>query len=124
MKLSDFSTERAVDVLCELVPYVNSITLDEELLGTLKKKLNPGGESLNKAAMLTLGAQRLAEIVPIIFKKHKEDVFGILAALNGKTAEEIAKQNIIKTMLMIREAVKDEELVAFFTSCAERDESA
>lgn len=123
MKLSEFSTEKAMDILCGLVPYISNISIDEELIDTLKKKLNPAGEELNRATMLALGAQRITEIAPLLLKKHRVDVFGIIATLNEKTVEEIGKQNIIKTMIMIREAIKDEELISFFSSCAGREES-
>jgi acetate kinase len=32
MKLSELSTERATDVLCEIAPYFMNITTDEELV--------------------------------------------------------------------------------------------
>ena len=54
----------------------------------------------------------------LILKKHKTEVFGILAALNGKTPAEIGRQNILVTGAQIRAAVKDKELINFIKSCA------
>ena len=40
MKLSELSTDRALDVLCELTPYISNIASDEKMPG------EPGGLSL------------------------------------------------------------------------------
>ena len=37
MKLSEFSTDKAADVLCEISVYALNIVSDEELRGSLKK---------------------------------------------------------------------------------------
>jgi len=107
MKFSELSTDRAMIVICELIPHINAIAIDEELINKLKEKINPTGEPVNTATMITLGAQRINEIAPILLRKHKREVYGILAALSGSSIEEIGKQNIIKTMLMIRETCRD-----------------
>ena len=39
MKLSTVSTDEALNILCELTPYIANISSDEELLKELKKKL-------------------------------------------------------------------------------------
>lgn len=121
MKLSDLSTDRALDVLCEILPSVNSICIDEELLETLKKKISKNNDELTRAEMLLIGANKLTEIGLIALKKHRRDVLSILAAINGLEPETVENQGIIKTMSMLRELAKDQELIAFFRLCAERD---
>lgn len=123
MKISDLSTDRALDVLCEILPNVNSICIDEELVGAVKKKISKKFSELTRAEILLIGAEKLTEIGLIALKKHRHDVLSILAAINGVEPEQVERQNIIKTMDMLRELTKDEELVAFFGSCAERDGS-
>ena len=123
MKLSDLSTDRALDVLCEILPNVNSICIDEEMVEAVKKKISKKFSELSRAEILLIGAEKLTEIGLIALKKHRHDVLSILAAINGVEPEQVERQNIIKTMTMLRELAKDEELIAFFRSCAERDGS-
>ena len=122
MKLSELSTERATDVLCEIAPYFMNITTDEELVGELKSAID-FKEANTMAEKITLTVGKISKILPILLKKRKTDLFGILAALNEKSVEEIAKQNIIKTMLQIKDISKDKELLDFFKSCTGTEES-
>ena len=123
MKISDLSTDRALDVLCEILPNVNSICIDEEMVEAVKKKISKKFSELSRAEILLIGAEKLTEIGLIALKKHRHDVLSILAAINAVEPEQVERQNIIKTMAMMRELAKDEELITFFRSCAERDGS-
>ena len=116
MKLSDMTTDRAMDVLCEITPFIANITADEELLEEIRNAIDPKAVK-TKAELIVKGVEKVTKLVPIVLKKRKADVFGILAALNEKTAEEIGKQNIIATMAQVREVVKDKDLMDFFKSC-------
>ena len=116
MKLSEMTTDRAMDVLCEITPFIANITADEELLAELRNAIDPKAVK-TKAELMVKGVEKITKLVPIVLKKRKTDVFGILAALNGKTVEEIGKQNIIATMAQVREVVKDKDLMDFFKSC-------
>ncbi len=121
MKLSELTTEQAADVLCELTPYIANITGDKALLDKLDKKFDSKGKSV--VELYTYGAQKYATLVPMLLKDHRADVFGILSILNGTTAEEVAKQNILTTILQIRSVFKDKELLDFFKSFGQEDES-
>lgn len=123
MKLSELSTDRACSVLCALTPYLNNIAIDNDLLGVLKATIDKGGEPITYADYLSAGMQKLNQLVPMLLKNHKDDVLGIIAAINDTSIAEIKKQNIIKTMTQIKEAVKDEDLIAFFKSCAGQGEN-
>lgn len=116
MKLSEMTTDRVMDVLCEIAPCITNIASDEELLAELKNAIDPKAVK-TKAELMVKGAEKVTKLVPIVLKKRKADVFCILAALNEKTAEEIGKQNIIATMAQVREVVKDKDLMDFFKSC-------
>lgn len=116
MKLSEMTTDRAMDVLCEITPCIANITADEELLAELRNAIDPKAVK-TKAELMVKGVEKITKLVPIVLKKRKADVFGILAALNEKTVEEIGKQNIIATMAQVREVVKDKDLMDFFKSC-------
>jgi hypothetical protein len=121
MKLSEFSTDEALDVLCEITPYINNIIIDNALMETLKAKVK--GDGLTKTEIMALGAEKLNKLLPIILKDHRVDVYGIVAVLNGIDAADIGRQNIIKTAAQVRDAVKDKDLVDFFKSCAEPERS-
>ena len=116
MKLSEMTTDRAMDVLCEITPCIANITADEELLAELRNAINPKAVK-TKAELMVKGVEKITKLAPIVLKKHKADVFGILAVLNEKTVEEIGKQNIIATMAQVREVIKDKDLMDFFKSC-------
>lgn len=116
MKISELTTEKAVDVLCEITPYVSNIACDDELLAELKRAINVKGAT-TKAEMMALGVEKVSKLVPIVLKKRKGDLFGIVGALNDKTVEEVGKQNLIVTIGQIRDMIKDKDLIAFFKSC-------
>ena len=116
MNLSEMTTDRAMVVLCEITPCIANITADEELLAELRNSIDPKAVK-TKAELMVKGVEKITKLAPIVLKKRKADVFGVLAALNEKTAEEIGKQNIIATMAQVREVVKDKDLMDFFKSC-------
>ena len=120
MKISEMSTDNAMDVLCELTPYVTNIVTDEALVGELKKAID-FKEANTMAEKMALTAGKITKIIPILLKNRKSDVFGIVGVLNGKTIDEIAKQNIIVTMKQIRDISKDKELLDFFKSCTDTE---
>lgn len=116
-KISELTTEEAVDYLCEMTPYVANISADEELLKVLKEKLK-GASKASRAEIYTFGAAKISKMVPILLKTHRNDVFGILSVANGGPAEEIGKQNIMETMKQIKALCDDEDLLSFFKSSA------
>lgn len=120
MKISEISTEKAMDVLCELTPYVTSIVTDEELIAELKSAID-FGKANTMAEKMALTAGKITKIIPILLRNKKNDVFGIVGVLNNKTIEEVAKQNIIVTMKQIRDIAKDKELLDFFKSCTDTE---
>lgn len=121
MKISELSTDRALDVLCEITPYVSNIVTDSDLMATLGKSVKRDG--MTRVGLMLLGAEKLTSIVPVVMKTHRADVLGVVAALNDMDVEEVARQNVIKTGMQIREICKDRELLDFFRSCAEPEKS-
>lgn len=115
MLISEISTDRGVDALCEMTPYISNIVADEELLEELKQAIDPK-QATTTAEMLALGAQKVTKLVPIILKKRKMDLFGIIGAMYDKTPEEIAKQRFLTTLGQIRDMAKDKEFKDFFMS--------
>ncbi len=118
MKLSEISTDKAISVLCELTPYINNIASDEELLAEIKRKVDAGTVT-NRVEWLAIGVEKVNKIVPILLKKRKADVLGILGVLNEKSPEEVEKQNFLVTAKQVAEIVRDKELIDFFKSCTD-----
>ena len=121
-KLSQLTTEQAADVLCELTPYIANITGDKSLLDELANKFDSKGKSA--AELYTFAAHKYATLVLILLKDHREDVFGVLSVLNETELDKIAKQNIMETMKQVRGLFQDKELLDFFKSFGQEDETA
>ena len=117
MKISEMSTDKVLDVLCEITPAINSIITDDELLSQLKSVVSQDDKELTTAQLIARGVEKVNAIIPILLKKHKEDAFSILAALSEKTCDEIAKQKSLVTLKQIKEIAQDKELIDFFKSC-------
>lgn len=76
-----------------------------------------------KAELIAVASEKIAELIPLLLKKHKDDVFGIVAAVNGLTLEQVRQQKIIKTMNAIKEMAQDKDLIDFFKSCVSTEKA-
>lgn len=123
MKISELTTERAADVLCEVSIYALNILSDKELLASLRMQLEGTDGDRTKAELIAVASEKIAELVPLLLKKHKDDVFGIVAAVNGLTLEQVRKQKIIATANAVREMAQDKDLIDFFRSCVSTEKA-
>ena len=115
MKFSELTTENAMDVFCEITEYVERIMNDEELVDELKKELGITEETTN-VEKTSIVLSKIKTIAPILLKKRRDDVLGIVAAVNNISIDEIKKQNIVKTLVQIREIIGDKDFMDFFKS--------
>lgn len=122
MKLSELSTDRALDVLCELSPYVGNITNDEDVVGTIGKVME-GGRELNQYGQVIRLVGRVGEIVPLLLKTHRDDVYGILSVMNERSMAEIATQKLTDTIKQVRALLQDEDLLVFFRSSVQQEKT-
>ena len=114
MKLSELTTGRAADVLVEITALTSNITEDTQLMDIIGKVMDFQG--LNKRGVQALMLGKYSAFIAGLLKNHREDLFGILAALNDTTREEIAARPIMETMRQIEEIRDDEDLVRFLSS--------
>lgn len=121
-KISELTTDNAVDIICEIIPYVEDIITDEELMTEIKSKLNLS-QGANKLELYALLVGKISRIAPILLKKKRASVYGILAAFNGVPVEDINKQNFIVTLRQIKELVRDKQVVELFTSSGSAEDS-
>lgn len=122
MKISELSTERALDVLCELTPYIANIASDEGMVAAVGKVVDTSGE-INLYGKGLLLMERMGEIIPALLKSHRPDVYGILSVLNEKTPGEIAAQPVFDTIRQAREVFQDRELLSFFRSSVRQEKT-
>ena len=115
MKFSELTTENALDVFCEITPYVENIIADDELIAELKKKVNFDDDTTNiEKIAIVMG--KVSVIAPIVFKKRRDDALGIIAAINNVDVEVVKKQNILKTLTQLRDIIRDKDFMDFFKS--------
>lgn len=123
MKLSELSTDKALDVLCELTPYVSNIASDDAVVGVVGKIVDTN-KDINLYRKGLLLVERMGEIVPVLLKTHRPDMYGILSVMNERPVAEIASQKLMDTMEQVRELFRDEEFVGFFKSSARQEQTA
>lgn len=122
MKLSELSTDKALDVLCELTPYISNISSDDAVVGAVGKIVDTD-KNINLYGKALLLAERMGEIIPVLLKDHRPDVYGVLSVMNERPASEIATQKITDTILQVRELFQDPELLSFFKSSAQQGQT-
>ena len=102
-RLSEYKGEEAIDLLAELIDPAMEIMADTEVADMLQKR-------------------KIGAAVKPILKKHKQAVITILAALNGKGADEYAKEiNVFTIPKLLLGVLNDPELINLF-SFAEQTE--
>lgn len=122
MKLSELSTDRALDVLCELTPYVSHIASDEAMVSAVGKVVDTSGD-INLFGKGLLLVERMGEIIPALLRAHRPDVYGILSVLNQKSVADIAAQPVRDTIRQVRAVFQDEDLLSFFRSSARQEQN-
>lgn len=108
MKLSEMSTDRLADVMVRIAEPVERIGSDEMLIDKLRALAQTGRKTAIENAAAMVGA-----LVPVLLERRREDTYTILAALTGKTAEEIAAQPAMVTLKEARESI-DADFLRFF----------
>ncbi len=117
MKISEFTTDKVLDVFVEITPYVAGIATCENLQAALADLASTPTKSLKSSLQqIMFGADVFSRLVPILLAERRGDVYGILAVLNETPVEDIAKQSIFKTVSMVREVFSDKDFLNFFKS--------
>ena len=99
MRLSDIKGEKALDVVADLIEPVAEIMCDKEISEIRKQE---GGR---------------IKAISLAIKNHKSAVMSILAALNGQTVEEYAKEcNVLSLPKQLLDIINDPAMFDLFTS--------
>lgn len=109
-KLSEMTAAELTTALCELAVPIGNLAQDDEVMEALKQiaeKRKPG-TTLGKFFGLSF-----AVLVPLLLNKHKADTFAVLAALTGKTQQQLAEENGLQLLKEIR-GVLTPDIIRFF----------
>lgn len=122
MKISQLSTVQAKDVLIQLAALTANITEDEPLMNIIGQAMDFDG--LNNTGVKGKILGKWSSFISELLHGHWEDIRGILAALNAKTAEEIEEQSMLETIRQLNEIRDDKELFDFFSLFTRREKTA
>lgn len=120
MKLSELSTDQALDALCEMAPFVDNIANDEDVVSTIGKVME-SGKDLNGYGQVMLLMGRIGEVMPLLLKTHRPDVYGILSIMNERDTADIAAQKFTETVRQVKELFQDKDFMVFFRSSTKRE---
>lgn len=94
----DMKTDMALDVMMDIIPDVAAIMNDteaEEIIAKVKardKDLETG--------------DAMQVLIPLFARKYKPELYRIVAAFQGITAEEVGKQNIADTVMYLASGLR------------------
>ena len=110
MKLSEMSNDQAAEVMIRLSGPVGAICDDEEavqMIDEYKKRY--------KMPLFYAVGKMIPMLVGYLLKKHKNELYEIIAILTGEKQENVGKMNLADTVKTLRESY-DETLAVFFPS--------
>lgn len=109
MGLADIKGEKCFDVFADMLEPMLNIASDEEAMQYFKVQELPEGADAKEFAM-----QRTKELLPIVLKKHKDDLIAILAAFNGMTPKQYLKDLTVPALFKsVNDLVTDPVFRAF-----------
>lgn len=112
MKLSNIKGERTLDVIAEVIEPIANIAEDEEAAKLFRRQKLPKG--MDRKTFLI---RRMKKSVPRLLRNHKEDVIGILSAIEGVSQEEYADGlSLVKLIKDCIDLITDSVFVELFIS--------
>lgn len=103
----NMQTDKALDVMMGILPDVAAIMNDTEAEDIIAKV---------KAKDQELEAgDAMQQLVPLFAKKYRDELYRIVAAMQGVTVEEVKKQNISQTVMSLSNGLR--VYSGFFACC-------
>lgn len=99
------NTEKTLDKMMELLPFITPILEDAETKG-LRDMLRPKGEKKAEYSVADL----IPRLFPLMLTSHRAELYGILSVLMEKPVEEVKQ----KPFSEIKEALKGESVLKDF----------
>lgn len=122
MKLFDMSTEESANVIITISALSDNIFTDKVFMESISKAVDRSG--LTRAGLAMEGLKRIFSSAQTLLGPHRDDVFGIIGALNGKSVAEISAQPFRETKDEIKEIFEDKDLMDFFSLFSQREKNA
>lgn len=120
MKLSELRTDRACDVLCQIAPRVAAIAGDTDLMDQVGRVVDIDLKSITRYGLDLILVERAAQVLPVLLKDHRADVYTILGAVNDMEPKKVAEQDFMTTKNQITELLEDDSFTVFFRSFGRR----
>lgn len=109
MKLSEVKGERVFDIIADIIEPASSILSDRAISLQFDLLRSASDQDGKTKAMLGM--------VPVLLRKHREDVAAIMGALNGMTAEEYMEGMTIASFTGdVFSLLTDEGLLGFLSA--------
>ena len=118
IKINELSTDKTLDLICDLTPWVSEIMEDKEVVKLFAEKVKldkNASEEKVKNTVITATIKKVSGLVPALLKKHREAIYNILSLLNEKSVEEIREQKALITINEIKAMLSDNDLMDFFS---------
>lgn len=96
------NTATAFEQMANAIPYIDKLVNSKEMKAFVEEKSK--GD--------VVGRDILMKMLPILYAKHPKETMGILGAMHGKTAEEVAEMDFTETAAMMDKDTLD-SLFAF-----------
>ena len=103
----NMQTDKALDVMMEILPDVAAIMNDTEAEDIIAKVKTKDKELEAGDAM--------QQLIPLFAKKYRPELYRIVAAMQGETVEEVREQNITKTVMELSNGLR--VYAGFFACC-------
>lgn len=113
MKLSEMNTQELAKTLCQIAAPIERIGTSEDVNDAIKQISG----DMNEGTVLSKLSTMIGQIMPALLGAHFEDTVAIIAAMTGKTAQQVREQNGMQTFRDVRSFL-DEDFMRFFTSSA------
>lgn len=107
MKLGEIKSERAVEVIADLIAPIVNIASDFPDFAAFRTEMQEG--ETDREAVVRV----FKEKVPELLKSHKGDVLDILCTINGMSREDLSVMDIIKGVI---DLANDPDFMSLFLS--------
>lgn len=112
MKISEMTNDQAAEALVRMSGPVGRICDDEEMVTMLDQI-----SKMKDLGLVRAIGQMLPKLTAYALKKHKEDVYEIIGALDDKPTAKVAKMPFVETVKLLQDSY-DDVLRDFFTRSA------
>ena len=112
MKISEMTNEQAADALVRIAEPVSNLCDDDDLV-----KMLDDFSKMNDLGLVRAFGQMLPKLMGYALKKHRNDLYEIIGALDMRPTAEVAKMPFLDTVRLVQESY-DTILKDFFTHSA------